>query len=173
MSTFLYCNLTGVLASDIKSLHLNCSNTPNSRTLANYYTNGNTVETIISSTGTYYKILGTTTPEPLSQRFDLSINNRAVSQGTNIGVFKISTSLTITGGNNIDYSTRIAKNGVSITSTQSFFTSSGQGRASNIGSQSIVELSFGDYIEIFIANLTNTGNPTVVDMNVIIVKIDT
>ena len=165
--------LAGVLSTDIKSSHLNNSGIINSRTLSNYYMVGNATETAIAVTGTYYKILGTTTPETLSQRFDETTANRAVYLGVNTSVFKVSTTISIIDGNNVDYGTRIAKNGTTIISTSSFFTSTGNGKASNISSQSIVELSTGDYIEVFVANLTNTGNPTIVDFNCITVKIDT
>ena len=165
--------LAGVLSSDLKSSHLNNFNIENSRTMANYYMTGNATETIITDTSTYYKILGTTTTEPLTQRFDETVNNRAVFQGATTAVFKITTTLSITDGNNIDYATRVGKNGSTITSTSSFFTSTGNGKASNIVSQAIIELAPTDYVEMFVANLTNTGNPTIVDMNVIVTKIDT
>ena len=166
-------HLAGVLSSDIKASHLNNFNIENSRTISNYYLLGNAVETTIAVQGTYYKILGTTTTEPLSQRFDNTTTNRSAYQGSTTAVFKITTTMSIIDGNNIDYGTRVAKNGTSIPSTQSFFTSTGNGRASNITSQSIIELAPSDYIEMFITNLTNTGNPIVVDMNVIVTRIDT
>ena len=121
----------------------------------------------------YIKIAGATTSGALHQRFTQTTSNRAVYNGSETAVFKISSILSLTDGNNISYSTRIGINGTTLADTSSDFTSTGEGKASSISSQAIVELDPGDYFEMFVANLTNDANPICVNLNIIAIKIDT
>ena len=163
--------LDGVQSSDNKASHLNNFGIENSRTIGHYYI---TVPTPTDTSGSNYtKILGTTTSGTLAQRFTQSISNRAVYNGSETAIFKITTNLSITDGNNKLYSTRIAINGVTLPETTSSFTSSGNGEASNISSQAVVSMDPDDYAEIYIANLTDDTDPTAVTMSVILIRIDT
>jgi len=66
----------------------------------------------------------------------------------------------------------IYKNGVITTPSRSKGTTTGVGKAENIVSHDILELSTNDYVEAFITNNTGTTNITVEDLNVTIVRLN-
>lgn len=156
--------LLGVDSTDNKAGFVQNSGIPNSISYSSYYMTSNSTLTTISVQGTYYKILGTTTSGTLTQRFT-NTNNRATFTGTVNGFFKVDCILTVIESNNILFSICIAKNGIAIPSSQSTFTTSGNSKAENVSVTDVVEIETDDYIEIFIANLTSTSNPTVTELH--------
>jgi len=164
--------LEGVQSSDDKANFKSNFGIIDSHTIAHYYMSDNkTVTDCVDSK--HVKIAGTTTSGALHQRFTQTVSNRAVYNGAETTIFKVSITISLTGSNNIDYSLRIGVDGVTLVDSTSLFSSTGTGDASNISSQSIIELDPGEYIEVYISNLTNDSNPTSISLNVIATKIET
>ena len=160
--------ITGVQHNDNKSLFTACKGINNSNQIGYYTMNGNVTATVVSVITTPYKILGTTVDSSFSQRFSHT-NNKSTYIGAITRLFKIESIASLTTGNNQLIYIFIAKNGVVINNSQAKeTTSSGSGRSENVSSQTIVELSTNDYIEVFVANYTATTNITVTDLSVII-----
>lgn len=135
-----------------------------------YYMESNTTASDIVTSGAYIKIAGTTTTGA-SSRFT-NTNNRATYTGSKTRSFEISAIATITSASDGDnVAIKIYKNGSEILGTRSVGVTRvalGANKADNIATQTIVELSTNDYLEIFVANLTDTSDVTVSDLNVII-----
>jgi hypothetical protein len=129
------------------------------------------VETVISVQSTATKALGTTTALNL-QDFDMSANNRLkyVAQATSHFVVTVALSMTAAGNNQLT-TLSVAKNGTNIASSevQRFI-----GTGADLGAAAvatIVELAQDDYLELFVANETGTGNLTVELMNFIVSEV--
>jgi hypothetical protein len=162
--------LDGISSSDIESRFRDNRGIANSISAGQYYMNGNTTPTTIASSGTYTKILGSTSAGSIVQRFDVSTSNKAIYTGSLTDNFIVHVVLTFTGTNNDDLSFKIAKNGVEIDSSQLSRTVVGTGNYASVALQDIVELSTNDYIEVFATNDTNTNNIIIKDLNVIVSK---
>lgn len=164
--------LSGVQYDDNKALFGSCRGINNSSTVGQYYMLNNATLTSISSTGVFVKIAGTTSEGSLNERFDVTTtSNKAVYEGALIDNFVIDAILVVEGGNNKEFSVRLAKNGTTISQSESRSTTSGNGRAENVVVQDIVNLETSDYIEVFIANETDTTDLTAVNLNLIIKRI--
>ena len=141
--------------------------------IAQYYMQDNTTETVISTIDEFVKGAGTTTAGSLVEDFDVTTtSNKAVYTGKLTNYFKIGCTISITNGSNKVHKIGIGKNGTTILSSQEHVTTGAAGRAENVFVQSIVELAENDYIEMFVANSSDTTNITVVDMNLIIERIN-
>ena len=123
----------------------------------------NTTATTIAVSGTYYKVLGTTTANALSSFTHAS--NRLTYTGATTRYFKISASpiSMISAGTNIRASLKFAKNGTVIGYPVTRKINTG----SDVGACSLsfdVSLATNDYVEIFVTNETNTSSVTVEDL---------
>ena len=141
---------------------------PNTAGICQYVIQGSASATTIASQGTFYKVEGTTTPGAYISRFTTAVNNRATFTGDATSFFKVTATISVTGQNNRNLSFRVAKNGVTIPTSQASTTTDGVNNIVPATCLSIVQLSTGDYIEIFVANNSNTSNVAVSDMSVII-----
>lgn len=159
--------LTGVDSMDNKALFNNNIGISNSADVSQFFMNGNTTPTIVSSTGVEYKIEGTTTSSSVTQKFT-NTNNRATYTGALNRFFKVTANLSLSSGNNNQIGAYIAKNGVILPESEIYGTTNSGGRSENITIQTLVELTANDYIEIFVENETSTSNITVTDLNVIV-----
>ena len=159
--------LAGVQAEDNKSLFIDNKGVTNSASLTEYYDLVNTTPTVIPATNTFVKANLTTSAGAYSQKFLLS-DNRATYTGAITKYFKVSANFSATAGNNHIIVSSIAKNGVLLPASQSRATTSGTNRAENIKSQTIVSLSYNDYIELWVTNASNTTSVVVSDLNVIV-----
>jgi hypothetical protein len=174
-----FCNFSGggnylwpLTTSDNKAFIVNTKGINNSANIAQYYMTANGTATTISISGTPLKILGTTTSGPYIEKFTLT-NNRATYAGALQGFYKVSALSTLSGGANDLASLYVAANGSIVASSKNSSTlNSGTGRAENVSCQAIVSLNPGNYIEMFIANDTDTTSITVVDLNVIIERLN-
>lgn len=99
-------------------------------------------------------------------------NNRATYAGSMVGFYKITAFLTFTSGNNHIVKARIGKNGITTVPGESQSTANPGGRSENLPTSDIVSLSTGDYIEIFVANKTSATNILVLNMTVIIERLN-
>lgn len=159
--------LVGLDHTSNDTLFVNCIGITNSNNISNYYMNGNSTATVVSSTLVEYKAAGTTTSNSISSKFT-NTDNRATYVGAITRQFKVTATASLTSGNNNQIGTYIAKNGTVITSTEVYVTTNGSGRAENVVVQGIVELAENDYVEIWVENATGTSNITVTDLNLIV-----
>lgn len=156
----------GVNYTSNKTRFLNCKGIENTSEIGNMYMLNNTTATVISSSGTAVKVLGTTTENTINQKFSHS-DNRLTYTGGLIRDFQVSATATLTSGNNNVIGLYVAKNGVVITSSEMYATTSSGGRAESIACQTILEMQENDYIEIWVENDSSTTNITVEYLNVI------
>lgn len=138
---------------------------------AQYYMVGNSTVTSISTTGVFVKVAGTTTQGEAPDNFNLTDNRATYTQSTT-AKFKVTGLLTFTSGGNNSIEVRVAKNGVTQARGTQAVETGGSGNAENVVVKDVVELSSAtDYIEIFVANATDTGDVTVVDLMVVIERL--
>lgn len=154
-----------------KALFVNCVGVVNTGNIAHYFMNANATATTVAVQGTYYKVAGTTSAGPFTEKFTLS-NNRATFTGSRVGFYKVTAVTSLTSGANNVITLRIAENGVTTNSSTSSSTTSPAGKSENIVCQDVVQLSAGDYIEIFVANNTSTTSITVEDLSVIVERLN-
>ena len=159
--------LTGLDHTSNKASFKACTGIVNSDEIAQYFMNGNTTATTITTVGTAVKVAGTTTAALFNQKFDHS-DNRATYLGSRTRFFKVTATLSVQSGNNNEIGIYIAKNDTLLSESEIYITTNSGGRAENGMVQTIVELSQDDYIEIFVENDTSTTDVTVTDLNVII-----
>ncbi|MBC7865953.1 MAG: hypothetical protein H7X88_00310 [Gloeobacteraceae cyanobacterium ES-bin-316] len=137
------------------------SGIPNSRAFSTIYMNDNSTATSLTTLGTYYKILGTTTA--LSTKRFVMTNNRLTYNGKKNTSARI---FSVIGGkapsNDTDYSIAIAKNGIIIPFPNSSMGSMVNNQGFQISLESEVDLVTGDYVEIFIKRNTSSGSSLVV-----------
>ena len=165
--------LTGVQSTDNKARFEGCRGVSNSGNIGQYYMQGNSTATTISTSGTFAKIAGTTSSGTYVEKFDVTTtNNKGVYSGSLTGFYKVEIVAGCTSGNNKELELAIYKNGVITTPSRSKGTTTGSGKAENIVSHDIIELSTNDYVEAFITNNTGTTNITVEDLNVTIVRLN-
>jgi hypothetical protein len=130
----------------------------------NYYDFSSESVTAVASSGTWYK-LNTNTVEGFSQNGLSHTNNRATYEGAQ-SVFDVEGIASISSGNNNEIHIALFKNGVIVPcSEQSVITSAG-GRRSAVPFRCLVELSNGDYIEVFVKNESTSTNITIDNINV-------
>ena len=128
---------------------------------------GNATETAVSVQGTYYKIAGVTLAGSIVEKFTLT-DNRATYVGALTTDFKVDGIAAVTSGNNRVISIAVAKNGSIVAASAASSTTNSGGRSEGIHTQTIVQLTSGDYIEIWGANTTNTDDFTGESLSTII-----
>jgi hypothetical protein len=159
--------LSGVSYTDNKTRFVNSKGIENTAEIGNLYMLNNATATVISGSGVPTKVLGTTTPNAINQKFSHS-DNRLTYTGGLIRDFQVSVTTSLTSGNNNVIGVYVAKNGAIIAESEMYGTTSSSGRAESISCQTILEMEENDYIEIWVENNTATQNITVEYMNVII-----
>lgn len=140
----------------------------NSTQEASYYMIGNATATPVTS-GTPTKILGTTTEDPLTERFTHT-NNRATYTGAFTRKFIVHATAALTSNNNNVLFLYVAKNGVIITQSRATGTANAGGRAEGMFTMALVSLIPTDYIEMWVDNNTGSNDITDIDLNVIITE---
>lgn len=160
--------VTGVLFEDNKSRWSENRGVANSSAISNYYMNGNTTATTISTIGVATKVAGTTTSSSITQKFDNTTSNRSTYTGAIQRDFKVTVVLSATSGNNNEVGIYLAKNGTPIPESEIYLTTNAAGRAENGVAQTVVPLVTGDYIEVFVENATAVTNITVSELSVIV-----
>ena len=156
----------GVTYTDNKTRFINCKGIDNTAEIGNYYMLNNTTATTVASSGVAYKIAGTTTANTINQKFSHS-DNRLTYTGGLIRDFQVSATASLTSGNNNVIGLYVAKNGVVISSSEMYATTSSGGRAESIACQTILDMEENDYIEIWVENDSSATNITVEYLNVI------
>lgn len=160
--------LPGVTFTDNKALFVNCVGISNSGDISQYYMNGNAIVTPIALVNTAYKAEGVTTSASVTQKFT-NTDNRATYIGALTRYFSVTATLSCTSGNNHQIGIYIAKNGTVLPESEIYITTNGAGRAEGGVVQSLVQLTNGDYVEIWVENSTSPTDITVTDLNTVII----
>ena len=155
--------LAGADFDDVETLIESTRGLVNSTPSAHVFMTGNATATPVAATGTFYKVLGTTSQGTYSSKFTFS-QNRATYNGGFSRFFRISASAAMKSGNNNDVRMRFAVNGVTLPDSNQRAVTGSAGRVESITTLGTVLLNPGDYIEIWVANDTSTSNITVTDM---------
>lgn len=164
--------LAGLDYTSNKAAFFNNVGITNTTSVAQYYMTSNATATVISATGTFVKIAGTTTAGSIAQKFDLSTSNRAVYTGASSSNFRIVAFASMTSGNNQTIRMRVAVNGITLVDSTARFQTTGSGEASSIGVQTLATLNPSDYIELFITNDTAVNNITVTELNLTVTRLN-
>lgn len=158
--------LSGVAYTDNKTRFVNSKGIENTAEIGNYYMTNNATATTISATNTPVKATGTTSANTINQKFTHS-DNRLTYVGALIRDFQVTATVSLSSGNNNLIGVYVAKNGVVISSSEMYSTTSSGGKAESITCQTILELNQNDYVEIWVENSTSVTNVTVEYLNVI------
>jgi hypothetical protein len=125
------------------------------------------VESSIGVAGTFVKAAGTTTlvTDPAAVNWSMPANNRLRYDGTADRVVQVVCSISMqAAAANVDLSWRLAKNGTTIAATEITRKVSTGGDNGAAAVSGLVEVTNGDYVELWIANETSTANATVTKM---------
>lgn len=144
----------------------NCKGIVNSSAIAQMHFNNNTTFTVVGGANNFVKVAGVTTPNSINQKFTHTDNRLTYSGGIDRS-FKIGAVVSVSANNGQIVTVRIAKNGVTLTDSESQATISANGRFENLKCQTIVEMTTGDFIELYLSNSANT-NVRAQELNVII-----
>ena len=161
--------LTITQAVDVDTLEANVQNLLNIA-MGGYGMSGNTMASTITVAGTYYKVLGTTTANTLSQF--THTDNKLVYTGARTKFFRVAANPVsmISAGNNVIVACEIAKNGTAI----GYPMTRKIGTGADVGAGAVafdVSLATNDYIELFVTNETSTATVTIEDMYVSVIEI--
>ncbi|MBC7847424.1 MAG: hypothetical protein H7Y10_13140 [Flavobacterium sp.] len=127
------------------------------------HTLGSPATTGVTTTAT--KLTGVTTSEDLF-RFSMSGNNRIVYLGTKKRFFRVGGFISFqTADNNITLIFYIAKNGVILPKSKVYVKSNNNTDVIAIPIQTLVELSTNEYLELFVATTSGTGDVKIVSVN--------
>jgi len=157
--------LSGIDYTNNEALITDCIGVVNSSTFGDYFMVGNATATAVSVAGTFYKVAGTTTPGLAVQKFDTTVSNRAEYTGAREGFCTVRSVVSMSGPNNRVIAVRIAVNGATVAGSEGRATLDGSGRSENASVQHVVQLKQGDYVEIWLANVSGTNNVTVTEMS--------
>lgn len=131
-----------------------------------YYMMGNTTVTDIVTTGIGVKVAGSTTLGSQNARFTNG-NNRLTYGAGRTRLFQFTAvGNEAVGGNNHQYAFSFYKNGVKVAESEKTITADSSGKTSTFIIQAIIELSEGDYVEVWVQDNTGTADVTVSHLNV-------
>jgi len=138
--------------------------------LAQFSMYDNAVATTTTDAGVFYKVAGTTVAG-LAQGFTLT-SNRATYSGPRAYTFRVNVVGSFIDGTNKTIAVRVAKNGATLSYSEGRASTDSGGRTATIVAQALVALDPGDFIEVFVANLTSGGGTTTaVDLNLIVERV--
>jgi len=126
-------------------------------------------ETSIAVAGTYVKMAGTSTLSPNDHNWAMPVDNRLTYGGTANRVVHLALTVSFTAaGNNKEIRMRVAKNGTTVARSEiRRFVSTG----ADLGSTALHHfdnVAPTDFFELFVTNMTDTTNLTVVQYNMFI-----
>jgi hypothetical protein len=145
----------------------------NSANVGEFYVFDNAVDTTIAVQNVFYKLLGSTTPNPINQKFTSLIDNRLTYVGVSSGTYAVSYSITLSASNNKTYQTGVYSSALGgiIPNSISSVTTQQPGRAIPVSKTSLIQINTNDYFELYVANVTDTTSVTGVDLNLSIMII--
>jgi hypothetical protein len=131
--------------------------------------NGNNVVTQITAANTWTKVSGTTIFSPSGgyQFVTGGINNRLVYTGPSMKMFHIACTLSVKGSESDNGTMKavLFKNGVALTNGIVQQRLSGDGDIASTAIHVMTNMNTNDYLELWILNVTNTGDFTITEMN--------
>jgi hypothetical protein len=137
---------------------------------ASLSTSENTDATPITTQGAFVKaVVDESSAGPTNNGFTVSANRITYAGPTK--TFAVDAIVTETGANNVTAGLRIAKNGVSCPLCDVRITMPVSARPITAPVQGIFTLEDGDFLEVFVANFTNTADLTVRMINMRAVQI--
>ena len=137
---------------------------------ASLSTSENTDVTPITTEGAFVKaVVDESSAGPTNNGFTVSANRITYAGPTK--TFAVDAVVTVLGGNNVVLGLRLAKTGVACPLCDTRVTMPATARPTASPVQGIFTLADGDFLEVFIANFTNTTNPTVSAINLRAVQI--
>lgn len=162
----------GTVASSNKILAKGCVGIPNTAVNGQLFMQGNTTATVISSSGTFVKVDGVTTPSTENAKY-LHANNRLTNDAVRERKYLIQATLSFTAGNSqeCEFGFFDSNIGGIRTPSRTISTTRSSGRSENISLLCVVDHMQGDYIEVWCSNVNNTTNITVESLNVVITEI--
>jgi hypothetical protein len=161
--------VSGIDQTDARSLWVNNTGVINTATTGVMTMQGNATATTVSATDVEYKAAGITVLDTsVSQKFSMPVDNRLQYDGAINRQFRCTAMLTVTSGNNVQVGVYFGKNGTPIVNSEMYATTDGNGRFENMAVQTVVELTQGDYMEVFVENATNTTDITLADLSAIV-----
>lgn len=134
--------------------------------LAHMTMQGNATATAIAAPVTPVRAGGTTTLGALSQKLEHSAN-RLTYTGTVARVLRVSVVARLTSTDTNSLGLMVAKNGTVVADSASYRVADASGRAESLCCQTVVSLTTGDYLEVFVANATAANNITVTDLSLV------
>lgn len=125
------------------------------------------VQTVIALVNTAVKVLGTTTTFGLFRvDDDGGTNNRLKYLGSGDRSFHVTADLTfISASNNKVWEFGIYKNGLKLNTNEMQITKANKTDLTHLSLSSVIDMSQNDYVELWVANLTDSTNLTVQKMN--------
>lgn len=163
--------IAGVTNTDNKALFSGNIGVPDTSEISNYYMNGNATATTIGVAGVAVKVAGTTTSGSLTQKFSNAVTNRAEYTGAVTRTFQIDVLAAVTSGNNKVIALYVAENGTTQPQSVGRATTNAGGRAESMASSGVFELVTNDYLEVWVANETDTTSVTVEDLHVLVTEV--
>jgi hypothetical protein len=135
----------------------------------NYFDVSSGSQTTMTASNTFYLLQATTTQGFVKGGFTHS-NNYIERTGADT-VVEAQATISFEGGNNKDYHVAFFKNGLLRPCSEVSTSANGNGKPSFLVSQCLVPLDTGDYLEVYVKNVTDTTNLTLETLNVIIKEI--
>lgn len=136
------------------------------------YMQANSTVTDIVTQNVGVKIAGTTTAGTNNIRFSHSNNRLTYVDGRDRLFMFSAIGDAINGGNNDQYGFSFYKNGSLIAESEKILTADSAGRAGVFAIQAIIDLVSGDFVEVFVRNVSNTADVTISHLNVIAVPVN-
>lgn len=162
----------GTVASSNKILAKGCVGIPNTAVNGQMYMQGNSTATVISTSSTFVKVAGVTTPSVDNAKY-LHANNRLTNDASRERKYLIQATVSFTSGNSqeCEFGFFDSNLGAIREPSRTISTTRSSGRSENVSLLCVVDHMQGDYIEIWCSNVNNTTNITVESMNVVITEI--
>jgi hypothetical protein len=160
--------LNGVDVEDAIAFFTKNTGITNSAAIGVMILHSNVTHTAIASVGVAVKAAGATVAGVASlglvnQNFTHASNRLTYTGGRDITA-RLTAVISLESGNNQDVGVYPALNGTVITEYEIYVTTGGTGRTASVNLEGIVNLTAGDYIEIWLENSTSTTAITMRDL---------
>lgn len=136
----------------------------------NYFDFSSGSITTITASNTFY-LLNCNTTSIFSNNGLSASNNRVTNIDNSTKVVKMEGIISLSSGNNNVLHAAFFKNGTLLPCSEQSSVASPSGRMGNIPFHCLVSLDLNDYVEVYVKNVTTSGNITIENINVIITEI--
>lgn len=164
--------LAGLDETSNDSLFVNCVGITNTSVNGQLYMQNNATATVVASSSTFYKVLGTTIASADNSKFSHTNNRLTCDAEINRKyLIQCSVSFDSTANNVCEFGFYDSQLATIRTPSRTLTTANAAGRAESVTFFCVVSMDSGDYIEIHAANNTGANDITVTDMNFVITDI--